>query len=456
VFAGHATASGSDEIQLAPARVGAFALVGLLALTGCGQPPGFELSWRIGDTLEDAAPLTAVKQCSDVGIFSVRVTISLGDAVVPIDEFPCFSIVEGPPLEPGEYTVEVEGLRRSGEPWAFDPELDAQVDRIAYDSASVIVSDGALPSVEVVLLAPPECDDGIDNDRDGVVDGQDPGCEVLTPTGEPSEGNDADVTLFQLAVTFLDSPAVEPLDVGVQHIQLAVDGELLIALSNAQLDLEQWPFRLPLVSGEFVGGNHELSVTAIDSNGALTETQVLEFTTTDDQGTYVAHQFDFGSEAFLQPVVEPLALVFEPDCSPGGTLALERMWIRVVDETDTALDVAALGLTGSTVIGGSGMSILPIDEAGGWVSFECPSSVVRSTDLAWGGYRVQAQARRADDVTCYESPIGDLSPQPVSAQTLALERVLIDELPACPECTADADCSGQTCNDGLCVDKDPG
>jgi hypothetical protein len=435
--------------------VGGSLALGLLALTGCGQPPSFELSWRIGQTLEDAPPLTAVKQCSDVGIFSVRVTISSGAQEVAIDEYPCFSIVEGPPLEPGEYTVEVEGLRRSGEPWAFDPEVDAEADRIAYWTSTVIVSDGALPSIDAVLLAPPECDDGIDNDRDGTVDGQDPGCEMVPLTGEPSEFNDAAVTLFDLDVTFLGSPAVMPTNVGVQYLLIEIDGELLAQVSSSQLDYAQSPFSLPLLQYDLEGDDHTLEITAIGPNGALTETQSFEFSTVDDQGTYVSQQFDFGSASFLQPIVEPLALVFEPGCSPGGTLTLERMWIRVVDESDSPLDAAALGLTGTTFMDGSAMAIVPVDEAGGWVSFECPSSVVKSNELMWGNYRIQARAHRATD-TCFESPIADLAPQPFSAQTIGLERVLIDDLPACPECVEDVDCSGQTCNDGLCVDKEPG
>lgn len=450
MFPGHATAPYR-------ARAACWAL-GLLALAGCGQPPSFELSWRIGETLEDPPPLTAVKQCSDVGIFSVRVTIRAGEEKVAVDEHPCSSSidssVEGPPLEPGEYTIEVQGLRRSGEPW-FDPEIDEQADPIAYSTQTLIVSDGALPSVEVVLLAPPECDDGIDNDRDGTVDGQDPGCEMVPATGQPSEFNDAAVTLFDIDVTFLDSPVVMPVNVGVQNLLLEIDGELLAQVSNSQLDDAQWPFALPLLQWDLAGDSHTLEITAVGQDGALTETQVFEFSTVDDQGTYVSQQFDFGSEAFLQPIVEPLGFVFEPGCSPGGTLTLERMWIRVVDENDAPLDAAALGLTGSTFSSGMAMAIVPVDEADGWVSFECPSSAVRTNELVWGNYRIEARARRAADI-CFERPIADLAPQPFSAQPLGLERVLIDDLPACPECVEDGDCSGQTCNAGLCVDKEPG
>lgn len=425
----------------------------MLALAGCGQPPSFELSWRIGDELDTAPQLTAVKQCADVGIFLVRVTISSGDQVVSVDQYPCFSIVEGPALEPGEYTVEVEGLRRNGEPWAFDPELDLEADRIAYASESVLVSEGLLPSIEVALRPPPECDDGIDNDRDGTVDGQDPGCGIAPITGAPSEFNDADVTLFQLAVSFLGSAAIKPANVGVHSIRLEVDGALLGQISSSQLDDMQWPFRLPLLARDLEGDTHTLEVTPMGADGPMAETRVFEFSTVDDQGTYVNEPFDFGSELFLQPIIEPLAFGFVPDCTPGGTLVLDSMRIRVLDENDTPV---AVDLSGNTFVGGMVMPIIGEPQPEGWITFGCPSSNVRSNPLTWGHYRIEAQARRAD-ISCFETPPVDLAPQPFSAQTIPLERVMVDGQPACPECSNSLDCAmtaGTTCIDGLCVPED--
>jgi hypothetical protein len=419
-------------------------------LGGCGQPPGFELSWRIADSLGDAPMLTAAKQCSDVGIFSVRVTIRSGDVVVSIDEHPCFSgVVEGPPLEPGEYTIEVEGLRRNGEPWPFDPDVDLAADRIAHDSESVVIIDGPLPSIEVVLLAPPECDDGIDNDRDGVVDGQDPGCEVLPLSGAPrSESNDADDTLFQLAVRFLDSPAVKPFNVGVQNILLELDGELLAQVPSSQLDYAQSPFRLPLLARDLEGETPDLQITAMGADGPLTETQTLAVTS-----AYVNEVIDFGSEAFLQPIVEPLAFLFDPTCSPGGQLVLDSMRVRILDENGDPLVLDTL--SGNTIGGSTIVETLAGPDLDGWFTFGCPVSMITSAPLTWGRYTIEAQARLAS-VTCFSTPITDLTPQPASAQTIALERVLNDGQPACPECSKDLDCvmqAGTICDDGLCVPK---
>ncbi len=426
-------------------------------LAGCGQPPGFEVSWTIESDASDVAPLMA-KQCSDVGIFSVRVTVERGGEIISVDEHACFAgAAEGPPLEPGEYEIEVEGLRRSGEPWDYDAKVDPE--RVAWAEAKVVAVEGSVPEIDVVLIAPLECDDGIDNDRDGVVDEQDPGCGITTLNDEPREGNDAELTLFELSVSFLQSPVVKPSNVGVQSIRLTVDGELLASITESQLDLEQWPFRLPLISGEFEGAGHQLEVTPIGGGVPVAEPVVFPFDVPPDAGTYVTGTVEFGAEDFSEPIVERLALLFEPSCTPGGSLALERMWIRVVDENDQPLDAAALGLTGNWGPPGMNMAIVPVDEAGGWISFECPTSIVRSTTLAWGRYQIEAQARRAADV-CFSLPQSDLAPQPNSAQTLVLARELAGDLPVCPECseaTAQTDCGGtQVCEAGLCVDKEPG
>jgi hypothetical protein len=430
----------------------------LLTLGGCGQPPGYQLTWRIADAhatddMLSAAPLLErVKQCSDVGIFWVRVTTKLGDTVVETDEYPCFGIGEGPPLEPGEYTLEIEGLRRNHERWAFDPESGAL--RIAHAEATVTVTeDEKTPSAKVVLRAPLGCDDGIDNDLDGTVDNQDPGCEVETIDGF-LESNDADLTLFQLEVSFLDNPAVKPSNVGVIGIRLEVVDEFERVLSTDLLDLEQWPFPLPLIAGEFSGGPHQLQATAFGGNGDLTTAKTVDFMALEGEGSYVMAQLDFGTDKFLEPIVQPIVLTFVPGCSVEGALVLTGMRIRVMDENDLPVPLTFIG---NTFDGVEAMPFVSQVNMDGWISFECPSSWVTSDmPLMWGHYRVEAQAVLAG-VTCFQSPLVDLAPQPSGAQTIALERVMVGDLPSCPECLQDSHCSGQVCSSaGLCVDKEPG
>jgi hypothetical protein len=459
----------------------ALALLGV-CLTGCSEPPSFELGWKLADAAtimseDSAAALSTVEQCSQVGVAKIRVTTMLGDActgsVVDTREYPCFPEalpVEGPTLEPGEYTLLVQGLRRTGEAWACeqdscvpDPAAPACVARATTE---LTVVEGSVPSLAVVLLSPPECDDGVDNDHDGRVDGRDPAC-ILDVAG--AEDADASVTIVQAAVTFLDSPAIKPFNVGVDALLLEVDGELLAVIADNELDLTQWPYRLPILARGLEPGAYEFSITAVD--GALvprTEPITLPFEVPEDQGGYIVGQFDFSEDLFLEPIVEPIAFstslllspqaLSGPSCALGGfvdnqQIMLERVWVRVTDANDQALDAATLGLTGSAAIGGP---IMPVDEAGGWVSFECASSAVSSTALTWGGYDIEVEGR-IGAVACFETPmISELAPQPISAQNLYLERVLVDGVPpdACRECSEDSaasDCSGQICVDGVCV-----
>lgn len=473
--------------------VGALALVVPLLvpfLAGCSEPPSFELRWKLADA-EGAATLETVEQCSRVGVSKVRVTTLLGGddvctgTVVDAREYPCFSSdlsVEGPTLEPGEYTLLVQGLRRTGEPWycQLDDPMVATVDGedtlvcvpdpeaepcIARATTKVIVAEGSLPSLEVDLLSPPECDDGIDNDRDGRVDSRDPAC-ILDVTGP--EAADASVTVFQTSVSFLDSAAVKPFNVGVDALVLEVSGEPLAVIADYELDLTQWPYRLPLLAQGLDPGSYEFSITAVDAGLVpLTQAFTLPFMVDEDQAAFVLGQFDFTDDRFLEPIVQPISFSASlllspgastgPSCELGGHTAdnqpimIERVWVQVTDDANQTLDAATLGLTGLAAIGGP---ITPVDEPGGWVSFECPSSVVSSAPLTWGAYDIEVQARIGAQA-CFSIPMTELAPQPTSAQDLYLERVLVDDEPAvaCHECDDDGGCSGQICVNHVCINK---
>jgi hypothetical protein len=454
-----------------------------LGVSGCGEPPAYEVRWKLVDEAgladpDAAAELSSVKQCADVGVSRVRVTTRRSDnTVADRQEYPCFpsafaggGAVEVPALPAGEYKVEVAGLRRIGEPWdCVDDEATPEVEAcVAFAEASVTVAEGSLPTVEVVLLQPPECDDGIDNDRDGLVDGRDPAC-LIDPTGP--ESADSSVTLFQLSVTFLDSAAVGPANVSVDALELTVDGEPLATVSAADLDTSQWPFRLPLVTERFEPGNHLFSIVAVDGQGQpRTQAIELEFNVSDDSAGFVLQQFDFDGGQFVEPIVEPIAAtiallldpgdVTGPTCTLGGslggaTVSIEQTWLRVTDEDGQPLAAATLQLAGSS----AGGSIAPVDEAGGWISFACPTSSIGSAPLAWGSYGVEIEARIGAAVCFANEGVEPLTPQgQAGAQVFYLDRIL-DEQGApptgCEECAVDSDCSGQVCDLGICKDKQP-
>ncbi|MFO7568097.1 MAG: hypothetical protein R6X02_35985 [Enhygromyxa sp.] len=454
-----------------PAAWWASAALVLAAASSCAEPPSYLVRWKLVDSEGQVTELSSVKQCADVGISKVRVTTRRGSVVVDAQEYPCFpgafergEGVEVPALPPGEYEVQVEGLRRTGEPWVCEAEDEAEP-CVAFAQSTVIVAEDALPELEVELLQPPECDDGIDNDRDGRVDGKDPGC-ILDPSG--SESADAGVALFQTSVSFLGSAAVKPANVSVQMIRLEVDGELLSQVPAFELDTSQWPFRLPLVSATYDPGEYLFSIYAADAAGnPLTSAHEVPLIVDQDYAGYVVGQFDFGSEQFLEPIVQPFAVIINlaldqlgeltSTCALGGVagVGLDRMWFRVTDEDGQPLDAATASLTAMAG------QLTPVDEADGWISFECPTAMLRSAELPWGRYALEIEGRIGDAV-CFTSdgPL-DLAPVPsgqASAQSFSLQRI-VDERgvpPAgCEECFGPDDCSGQVCEAGICKDIQP-
>lgn len=456
----------------------ALALVG-----GCDEPPSYQLRWRLGDAAALADPalapaLTSVKQCADVGVSKVRVTTrrASDDTIVDSREYPCFpgafergDAVAIPALPAGEYVVTVERVRRTGEPWVC--EEGEQCETFVDDTNTVTIGEGLLETIEVVLLQPAQCDDGVDNDRDGRVDGMDPAC-ILDPSGP--ESAESSFTLFQTSVTFLDSPAVLPANVSVAALRFGIDTEadgdpsddqLLAEVLVDDVDVSQWPFRLPLLSHDFDDGDYVLSVHAVDEDGnQLTSPHELEFSVPDDP--FVVSVFEFGSDRFLAPIVDSFAtstvLQLEPTdltgppCELGGFagVAVEQMWFRVTDQDEQPLDAVSLGLTGLA----SGSPIMAVDEANGWVSFACPTTAVSSTLLPWGSYEVEVEARIGAAACFTIEPLALAPVGKAGAQTLLLSRILDDQgvPPAgCEECFTQNDCSGQICDAGICKDISP-
>ena len=468
-------------------------LVCVVVAVGCAEEPSYTLRWELVSDQID------IDHCSEVGVSKIEVLTLAGSVptllsmaslseedLVDVREHPCQvdGVVDGPTLEPGDYTVYVAGQRRSGEWW---PCSEDEPECYAAALAEVRVpEDPALrPEVSVVLLAPPQCDDGIDNDQDGRVDDRDPAC--LLPSNANAAGlEDAEkgLSLFQLTASFLASEVVLPINVSVDALRLTVTGggetreyvvdapELMSGSDNVSLDLGVWPYRLPLLSDELAPGTYQLSAVALDRFGvALTEAigrtdpldgaEVFEFSVTDDRPAFVLGELEFTADRFLDPILAPIALdpLLETaasltHCQLGGYIGgqngtIERLWLRVRDEADQPVDLATLGFDVPDAV----------SEADGFVSFACPSFILRSLDLTWGSYRVDLEARNGADA-CFAREDQALAPFPGGgAQTVILERVLIDgAVPdACIECVVDTDCRNPNetfCKEGVCVPEE--
>jgi hypothetical protein len=509
------------------------AALALALLGACGEPPSFQVSWRFTEPtlpgIEPPSPpeLTEITQCTGIGVGGVRVT-ALPKGALPCDqaqavavsEYPCLPSsglpVEGPTLEPGEYTVVVHGLRRSGEPWACpadvldierdlegetvydgegnpipiclepsDPCVARDVVEITVDEQGKItaatrvgengedVLDG--DTISLVLAAPQECDDGIDNDRDGQVDGADPACYEGALGAR--EFADFGVAYFDLRFLFLDTPVVELNNVEVDYLSLEIDGEPFAELHEFELELELGSYRAPLLAAIDADlhpdeeppdqlHTHLFEVTAFGGGVERTATFEVEFSMAADEAGYVSELFEFTDDRFLEPLVYPARFTKSlvvgeayKACELGGyfdgsLIEVERVRARVRDRDGVALTAAELGLMLGVV------PLASMDEAEGWVSFDCPSPTLQTADLLWGGYTIELDAQIAG-VSCFatEAP-APLAPEPGGdAQNFYLERILVDGAPpdACVECTEDGTkkCSSAVCVNGVCVPKEP-
>ena len=493
-----------------------------VALVGCTSEPSFTVSWHLVDApgmdaSEGDAPAGA-QACASVGLSKVRVTTlasgfnSAGqceDTIVDERSYACYAglPVEGPTLEPGSYTLLIQGLRRNGAPWACDTdELDLTCDETpaeesCYARATVEIevgADGKLTSPTEPILAalakPLPCDDGIDNDGDGRVDGVDPGCfdrvgddDQLIPLESRREDDEEGVTVIQTAVALLGSAAIRSSNLGIESYEVGYrlqgsDEVTPLALVNEELlDYTNYPYPLPLVddtSDPFDPElDYEIVMTALDLSGApLTNaiTGYLDITAdplvpaNPPTNDYFTGQWLFEPGDFLEPVVLPFLVLPDPQlgvntgtqgaCEFNGVASLERVWLRVSDENQTPLDAATLGLIGYP----GGVPFEIVEEADGWISFDCPTVNIRSQALDWGRFQIEMQARIGDQV-CFETDEGalDLSPQVgTDVQVIPIARQFDGEGNViCPECSTDNDCdSGLICNPdtSLCVTKEPG
>lgn len=425
------------------------------ALIGCAEDPSFQLSWRIVadeaviDTA-DAPELRSVKQCSEAGIEKVRLEVRGVDDVpssLPrfTHDYACFppsfgdgEPIDGPTLDPGDYELALIGLRRNGGEWScpgVDDEGNAIEVGCVRDTGSVTVSEGALPELEFLLHAPVQCDDGVDNDRDGRVDSSDPACLL----GEAFESYDAGQTLFQLAVGILDNPLIEPRHVGIDDFELQVDGQPLDTLSpSAGLGLI-WPWRFALLDARLEAGAHTLSLVALGSEGALTGQLTFDFMVDAEEGAFVIHEFALGSAEFLVPIEDPLAVAWAmgdslaaPPCGPAGS-PIDDMRVRV-READTAL---ALGVDDLLIYPGAPLANASV-EPDNWLAFACDNGgrLSSTTALSWteSGYSIEIEGR-VGGLTCFASAITPLRPGSFSPVGIVVSPVLDDQglpLAGCP------------------------
>ncbi|MEM7157572.1 MAG: hypothetical protein AAF799_32330 [Myxococcota bacterium] len=259
------------------------ALILTSGLTACQEPPSYRLRWALADR---GTP--TVEACAESGLFEVRARAYLdGERFVGELTLPCASseltdpqgYVDGSALPAGDYLLQLRGIDRAGDPWRTEvpadpgeedaPDLEGCLDDASACQATELVcdcvslqvrEDATVDLPELLLDTPPECDDGIDNDQDGVVDGQDPSCEI--DGGIRGEGLPVGLTELSLSLTLLgENPNATCSSVPLRRLQVQLEGETespVVLDEDCQID------RPYLLSLRVPADTYTFSVTGLD------------------------------------------------------------------------------------------------------------------------------------------------------------------------------------------------
>lgn len=468
------------------------ALLILAGLSACQQSPSYSLRW----TLEGQPQLSAAL-CAEAGLFQIRARTYEAPGTFT-DEllFPCFprafedpqGVVSGATLPPGRYAIQVRGIDRTGNPWddeddgisVLDPDgevhvgcnpttsytecrpnelvcgcyrlvVTAQGDTMLGED-NVVAEGSTVELPTYVLEPPPQCRDGIDNDVDGLVDGQDPSCSV--DAGAAGEGVPVGVTELQLTLTLLgQNPAALCTTVPLRQLQLGIELEgRTEVLLEEQCRLDR-PY---LLSARLPEGTYTFSAIGLGSDGEpVTTAKTFEGQISSVGGT-ITERVDFAPEDFLEPIegsvrVTPsyiggvgLDALPRVSCSPEvGGLTLSGLRMRVLNAHGGELS-SPVRLDDGTPLDGS--EVIPC------------GSVLNTESLVWGGYQLELEALADDGTVCFSS-VGQPAPlRPLELQTIYVPRVYGDDgsPPAsCRECedtgsACEPDGSGWTCVEGAC------
>lgn len=339
--------------------------------------------------------------------------------------------------------------------------------QFAWDETSVTITEDDKPELDPFLLvAPPQCDDGVDNDADGLTDLGDPAC-LRDPLGG-HEIDDKALSSIAASVTFLDgNPNVKCAGIGIGRVHLELDDGVnepeLIGDVSCEAPLTAFPsFSRALPAGTY--SLRAIGIQAGTEDVPASAPVVSEpFEVDADTGAFFKATLDIGADDLLEPLDSPIRLFFQfqntqdltrgcmPASGVGGDVVLDRVVFSVLEPDGDGwapiADHAALMFD----LGG-----LNPDVGANEISIDCPNGPISSTSVGWGVYAVSARAQTTG-TACFDLP--DTEPFQLApgddTNTVTLPRIYEGdpEMPpmACIECDDDNDCAGELdCVAGVC------
>lgn len=402
--------------------------------------------------------------CSRAGVSDVEVWV-LDELSQVADQFdrPCFperfrqagGSIRGATLRPGDYTILIAGTRANGLPWGTclddsSPEDPSDSDTDGFvgedddtDGESTVCTgesvrgflaaanalgtpmcvdgecnvglescDCTTFTVEAektqrlddfVLAAPPDCEDGIDGDEDGLVDQLDPGCQLGN-----SESTPVLVPEIELNISVLSgNPAADCGNVGVGALGLTIDGNeqdpILCNVGTTR-------FSTPLAVGP-----HELTVVGILTiDGAFTAVTVeknLELSVNElGVASPRSLDVDFADVDLLEPIEAKLKFLYQ-FAIPGEDDGPPAYCVNV-GATDVRYRVLDLG----------GQPVSSFDAPLDGSLTPCVGEEVVSLETpTWGGYAIEIEAFNADGDLCWSNADAPTLLTPTEAELAVLE-----------------------------------
>lgn len=387
----------------------------------------------------------------------------------------CYDGSTGDPCDDNDDCVAPLGCGPGGECELFTGCLFEIGDDRCFDGELVcdchyltVVDEGATVELPPFVLAPPpECDDGIDNDRDGLVDASDPSCTAASSNG--TEDLPVGVTELRVELTLLGrNPAVSCTSVPLRRLRLSIgegSTQEVVLDEPCQLDrpyftllqLEEGPAVFTVTGYDGVG-------TAASPAQPVTHPKTFEAEIEPFGGT-VAIEVDFGPTDFLEPIVSEASVVpsyvselgpggrvrsscnpppisfADPDGPTRGLLQLDRLRVELRNGHFSALETP-VALADGTVIDG------PTEIA-------CTSSLV-TEPLQWGSYAMVVEALSTAGEVCFSNVGAPALLAPGGVMGLYMPRVYDPEgevPPTCRDCEVDTDCGLEDelyCVAGVC------